>query len=159
VVAEASNSAQALRLTHQVIPDVVLMDLHMPTMDGTAATRLILQAHPATHIVVLTTFDDDEHLYSALAAGACGFLTKDAAPSQLLDAVRRAAHGEMPYSPHDRCPPRHRPTPSFRPMNKPAAGVEPPLGAASMVIGPGAFRRRPPKVAHRGAPDRGSRRC
>ncbi|WP_445188746.1 response regulator [Pseudonocardia sp. Cha107L01] len=67
------------------------MDLHMPTMDGTAATRPILQAHPATHIVVLTTFDDDEHLYPALATGACGFLTKDTAPSQLLDAVRRAA--------------------------------------------------------------------
>jgi len=98
VVGEASNGAQALRLTSHVLPDVVLMDLQMPTMDGITATRLILQARPATRILVLTTFDDDEHLYPALAGGACGFLTKDAAPAQLLDGIRRAAAGESPYS-------------------------------------------------------------
>jgi DNA-binding NarL/FixJ family response regulator len=83
----------------QVAPDVVLMDLRMPHVDGTVATERIRAARPAVKVVVLTTFDDDDHLFPALAAGACGFLVKDATPDELLAAVRAAAAGETPYSP------------------------------------------------------------
>ncbi|MDT0266859.1 response regulator transcription factor [Streptomyces sp. DSM 44915] len=98
VVGEAATGAEAVRLVPGTSPDVVLMDLRMPGMDGTTATRRILADRPATRIVVLTTFDDDDHLYPALAAGACGFLAKDAAPGELLDAVRQAAVGGSPFS-------------------------------------------------------------
>jgi DNA-binding NarL/FixJ family response regulator len=98
VVGEAENGQQAVQLTGRLMPDVVLMDLRMPGVDGITATGRILAAHPSTRIVVLTTFDDDDHLYPALAAGACGFLVKDAAPAELLDGVRRAAAGDSPFS-------------------------------------------------------------
>ncbi|MBF9131345.1 response regulator transcription factor [Plantactinospora sp. S1510] len=99
VVGEAENGQQAIRLAEQVAPDVVLMDLRMPVVDGTAATARIRASRPAVRVVVLTTFDDDDHLFPALAAGACGFLVKDATPDELLAAVRSAAAGETPYSP------------------------------------------------------------
>lgn len=95
---EADNGAEAVRLAERLTPDVVLMDLRMPGMDGITATRRILAARPATRVVALTTFDDDDHLYPVLAAGACGFLVKDTPPAELLDAVRRAANGEAPFS-------------------------------------------------------------
>lgn len=99
VVAEAGNGQEATRLAASLRPDVVLMDLHMPGMDGTEATRRILAERPTIKVVVLTTFDDDDHLYPALTAGACGFLAKDVAPDELLDAIRRAAAGNSPFSP------------------------------------------------------------
>jgi len=99
VVGEADNGQAAIRLVDQVSPDVVVMDLRMPVVDGTTATARIMARRPATRIVVLTTFDDDDHLYPALSAGACGFLVKDAAPAELLDGIRRAAAGESPFSP------------------------------------------------------------
>ncbi|WP_433615911.1 response regulator [Dactylosporangium sp. CA-139114] len=99
VVGEAADGAAAVRLAEQLRPDVVLMDLRMPGVDGTTATVRILAARPSVRIVVLTTFDDDEHLYPALAAGACGFLVKDATPQELLDGVRRAAAGDSPFTP------------------------------------------------------------
>ncbi|MDN3258668.1 response regulator transcription factor [Streptomyces sp. CSDS2] len=95
---EADNGAEAVRLAERLAPDVVLMDLRMPGMDGITATRRILAARPATRVVALTTFDDDDHLYPVLVAGACGFLVKDTPPTELLDAVRRAADGEAPFS-------------------------------------------------------------
>ncbi len=98
VVGEADNGHAAIRLAGQVLPDVVLMDLRMPGLDGIAATARIVAARPATRVVALTTFDDDEHLYPALAAGACGFLVKNAAAIELLDGVRRAAAGDSPFS-------------------------------------------------------------
>jgi DNA-binding NarL/FixJ family response regulator len=98
VVGEADNGQVAIRLVEQLSPDVVVMDLRMPVVDGTTATARIRASRPATRIVVLTTFDDDDHLYPALAAGACGFLVKDAAPEELLDGIRRAAAGESPFS-------------------------------------------------------------
>ncbi|GAA1166847.1 DNA-binding NarL/FixJ family response regulator [Kitasatospora gansuensis] len=98
VAGEAVNGAEALRLTERLQPDVVLMDLHMPGMDGIMATRQILRVRPATRVVVLTTFDDDDRLYPALSAGACGFLAKDVSPESVLDAIRRAVQGESPYS-------------------------------------------------------------
>ncbi|MEU3270107.1 response regulator transcription factor [Saccharomonospora sp. NPDC006951] len=98
VVGEADNGHQATTLVTQTLPDVVLMDLRMPGVDGITATARILASRPSTRVLVLTTFDDDEHLYPALAAGAHGFLAKDAAPEEVLDAVRRVAEGEAPFS-------------------------------------------------------------
>lgn len=98
VVGEAAGGAEAVRLAGNTVPDVVLMDLRMPGTDGITATGRILGARPATKVVVLTTFADDEHLYPALAAGACGFLAKDATPAELVDAIRQAAAGGNPFS-------------------------------------------------------------
>lgn len=100
VVAEASDGAQAVRATAELMPDVVLMDLRMPGVDGITATEQIRSARADSKILVLTTFDDDEHLYPALAAGASGFLVKDTEPSELLTAVRRVAAGELVLSAH-----------------------------------------------------------
>jgi DNA-binding NarL/FixJ family response regulator len=99
VVGEAGNGQEAVRRARAAVPDVVLMDLRMPGMDGTEATRRILAERPATRVVVLTTFDDDEHLYPALAAGVSGFLAKDSTPVELLAAIRRAESGDTPFSP------------------------------------------------------------
>ncbi|TKK87932.1 response regulator transcription factor [Herbidospora galbida] len=98
VVGEAGGGADAVRLVDDLIPDVVLMDLRMPGLDGVAATRRITAARPATRVLALTTFDDDENLYAVLNAGACGFLVKDTPPAELLDAVRRAADGDRAFS-------------------------------------------------------------
>jgi len=98
VVGEAGDGHEATRLVARHTPDVVLMDLRMPGVDGITATARILAAYPGTRVLVLTTFDDDEHLYPALAAGAHGFLGKDAPPERLLDAIRRTAAGESPFS-------------------------------------------------------------
>ena len=99
VVAEAADGEAAVALAARHQPEVILMDLRMPGLDGIGATRQILRARPDTRIVVLTTFDDDDHLYPALAAGAIGFLAKDVAPEELLAAIRRAATGDSPFSP------------------------------------------------------------
>ncbi|MGW1737514.1 response regulator [Nocardia sp. NPDC001965] len=99
VVAEAQGGAEAIRLAKRTEPDVILMDLRMPGTDGIQATTAILAARPGARILALTTFDDDEHLYPALAAGMCGFLVKDASPTDLLDGIRRAASGDRPFSP------------------------------------------------------------
>lgn len=99
VVADVDNGHDAVRLVDELRPDVVMMDLRMPGMDGTTATSRIVAAHPAVRVVVVTTFDDDDHLYPALAAGACGFLVKDAAPADLLAGIHKAAEGESPFSP------------------------------------------------------------
>ncbi|HKR51034.1 MAG TPA: response regulator transcription factor [Pseudonocardiaceae bacterium] len=99
VVGEAVNGHQATQLVDRTAPDVVLMDLRMPGVDGITATARILAARPATRILVLTTFDDDDHLYPALSAGAHGFLAKDAAPEDVLEAIRRVAAGDSPFSP------------------------------------------------------------
>ncbi|MCP2261302.1 two component transcriptional regulator, LuxR family [Streptoalloteichus tenebrarius] len=98
VVGEAANGREAVELAERLRPDVVLMDLRMPVLDGIGATKEILARRPATRIIVLTTFDDDEHLYPALTAGACGFLAKDAPPEELLAAVEQAARGRLPFS-------------------------------------------------------------
>ncbi|MFI9403157.1 response regulator [Nocardia sp. NPDC052316] len=100
VVGEAATGSDAVRLAEQLSPDVVLMDLRMPGMDGIRATAAILATRPATRILALTTFDDDDHLYPALAAGACGFLVKDATPTDLLHGIHRAAAGDHPFSPN-----------------------------------------------------------
>jgi len=98
VVGEAGNGRDAVALAARLTPDVVVMDLRMPGVDGITATSRILAARPATRILVLTTFGDDDHLYPALTAGACGFLLKDAPPTELLDGIRRVAAGDSPFS-------------------------------------------------------------
>ncbi|SHG63278.1 response regulator [Streptoalloteichus hindustanus] len=97
VVGEAANGREAVQLAERHQPDVVLMDLRMPILDGIGATREILARRPSTRVIVLTTFDDDEHLYPALSAGACGFFAKDAVPEELLAAVSQAARGRLPF--------------------------------------------------------------
>ncbi|MFE9189344.1 response regulator [Micromonospora sp. NPDC007208] len=99
VVGEAGDGLEAVRLAERLRPDVVLMDLRMPRMDGIEATRRILDRQPAARVLVLTTFADDANVYGALGAGAIGYLVKDGEPEELIDAVRRAAAGESLLAP------------------------------------------------------------
>ena len=135
VVGEAANGADAVRLADRLAPDVVVMDLRMPGVDGITATRRLCAADPGRRVVVLTTFDDDDHLYPALAAGACGFLVKDAAPGDLLDGIRRAAEGDSPFSPEvlRRLVRRAVAAGTARPA--PAGGAAAPVPAADAAAG------------------------
>ncbi|MEU5949180.1 response regulator transcription factor [Micromonospora sp. NPDC047465] len=99
VVGEAGDGHEAVRLAERLRPDVILMDLRMPRMDGIEATRRILDRQPSARVVVLTTFADDVNVYGALGVGAIGYLVKDGAPEELVDAVRRAARGEALLAP------------------------------------------------------------
>jgi DNA-binding NarL/FixJ family response regulator len=99
VVGEAADGHEAVRLVERLRPDVVLMDIRMPRVDGIEATRRILAAAPQTNVLVLTTFAEDDDVYGALAAGAIGFLVKDGEPRDMIDAVRRAARGEPLLAP------------------------------------------------------------
>ncbi|MEU3013897.1 response regulator transcription factor [Nocardia asteroides] len=99
VVGEAADGVAAVRLFAELAPDLVVMDLRMPGLDGVAATRQILAAAPRAKVLVLTTFDDDEHLFPALAAGASGYFVKDTDPEILLDAIRRTVDGDLVFSP------------------------------------------------------------
>ncbi|UJR87019.1 response regulator [Sandaracinus amylolyticus] len=94
VVGEASNGEEALRACERLRPDVVLMDMKMPVLDGVAATRRLQVQQPRCKVVVLTTFDDDEVIFEGLRAGAVGYLLKDASTAQLGEAIRAAARGE-----------------------------------------------------------------
>jgi DNA-binding NarL/FixJ family response regulator len=99
VVGEAADGAEAVALVRREEPDVVLMDIRMPTMDGLEATRRILASGSETRVLILTTFDLDEYVYEALRAGASGFLLKDTLPDELLAAVRVVASGEALLAP------------------------------------------------------------
>jgi DNA-binding NarL/FixJ family response regulator len=99
VVGEAGDGATGVRMAAALEPDVVMMDVRMPTMDGIAATAAILDARPACKILILTTFDVDQYLYAGLKAGASGFLLKDAPPTALLAAIRTVADGEAVLAP------------------------------------------------------------
>ncbi|MEU4424918.1 response regulator transcription factor [Actinoplanes sp. NPDC024001] len=99
LVGEAGDGAEAVEVARRLRPDVVLMDIRMPRMDGLAATEELRRDGPNPAIVVLTTFDTDEHLLGALRLGANGFLLKDIAPTEILSAVRRAAAGESILAP------------------------------------------------------------
>ena len=98
VVGEAADGLQALDQARMVRPDVVLMDVQMPRMDGIEATRHLV-AEDLGHVVIVTTFDRDDYLFDALDAGASGFLLKNAGPEQLLDAVRAAGRGHALLAP------------------------------------------------------------
>ena len=101
VIGEAANGGVAVALAREHAPDVVLMDINMPEVDGVTATRLIASDPKlrATRVVVLTTFDDEETVFAALRAGASGFLVKDVEPDELLQAVRVVARGDALLSP------------------------------------------------------------
>jgi DNA-binding NarL/FixJ family response regulator len=99
VVGEASAGAEAVRLVEQTRPDVVLMDVRMPGMDGIEATRRITAAGARTHVLILTTFDLDEYVYAGLRAGASGFLLKDARPEELIAGIRAVASGDAVVAP------------------------------------------------------------
>ncbi|VAW31778.1 Two-component transcriptional response regulator, LuxR family [hydrothermal vent metagenome] len=94
VVGEASNGEEAITAVAELSPDVILMDLRMPVLNGVAATRQISQSHPNSRVIVLTTFDDDEYLFDGLRAGAVGYLLKDVPSAKLVEAIRAAARGE-----------------------------------------------------------------
>ncbi|MEU7823518.1 response regulator transcription factor [Catellatospora sp. NPDC049133] len=99
VVAEAGTGADAVRLTAQERPDVVVMDIRMPGMDGIEATRQITAGSGPARVLMLTTFDEDEHVYGALRAGASGFLVKDMALDDILAAIRVVAAGDALIAP------------------------------------------------------------
>jgi len=98
VVGEASTGTQAIDSARRLDPDVVLMDIRMPELDGIAATRAITERNSA-RVLVLTTYDLDEYVYDALQAGASGFLLKDTPPAQLVDGIRAVANGEALLAP------------------------------------------------------------
>jgi DNA-binding NarL/FixJ family response regulator len=99
VVGEAEDGAQALELARRRRPDVILMDVRMPRLDGVEATRRLVEAGSQARVLILTTFDLDEYVYEALRAGASGFLLKDVQPAQLVEAIRVVARGEALLAP------------------------------------------------------------
>ena len=99
VVGEASDGAEAAELAQRLLPDVVLMDLVMPGLDGVEATRRIREISPSTKVIVLTSFDEDEKVFPSVKAGAAGYLLKDVRPQELAEAVRRVHAGEALLAP------------------------------------------------------------
>jgi NarL family two-component system response regulator LiaR len=99
VVGEAGSGEEAIRLAQQHVPDVILMDLIMPGIDGVEATRRVKQVSPRTQIVVLTSYHEDEHIFPALKAGALSYVLKDVSAGELASAIRKAATGEAVLHP------------------------------------------------------------
>ena len=99
LVAEASNGEQAIQQALALKPDIVIMDLQMPVKDGLAATREIAQTNPQVQVLILTSFPDDDNVYTAIKAGAMGFLLKDSSAEYLLDAIRTVSRGESVLHP------------------------------------------------------------
>src|SRR4029453_19134396 len=96
VVGEAADGEQAVELATRLQPDVVLMDIRMPLLDGIEATRRLVRTHPSIRVLMLTTFGLDNYVFESLRAGASGFMLKDAPPEDIAGAVRLAASGEAP---------------------------------------------------------------
>jgi DNA-binding NarL/FixJ family response regulator len=99
VVGEAADGREAIELARRLRPDVILMDVRMPNLDGVEATRRLASAGSPARVLILTTFDLDEYVYEAIRAGASGFLLKDVEPPQLVDAIRVVAAGEALLAP------------------------------------------------------------
>jgi DNA-binding NarL/FixJ family response regulator len=99
IVGEAVNGHEAIRAASELHPDIVLMDIRMPSLDGIEATERILDADDGARVIILTTFDLDEYAYSALRVGASGFLLKDTPPAELLSAIRAVASGDAVIAP------------------------------------------------------------
>ncbi|SDN62769.1 response regulator [Allokutzneria albata] len=99
VVGEAADGAAAVRMTRELAPDVVLMDIRMPELDGLEATRRIVAAAEPAKVIILTTFDLDDYVYGALRSGASGFLVKDTEPTELIHGVRVVARGDALLAP------------------------------------------------------------
>jgi len=98
VVGEAENGREALELCRELRPDLILMDVRMPEMDGMAATRMIKGEYPSTSVLIVTTHESPEYLMDAIRAGAAGYVLKDSTKQQLLNAVRRVINGETPLN-------------------------------------------------------------
>ena len=140
VVGEAANGGTAVAMAAELRPDVVLMDLRMPEVDGLTATKRISADSRLSkvRVVVLTTFDDDEHVFGALRAGASGFLVKDVEPEELLQAVRVVARGDALLAPSVTRSliaafTARNPGPGNGPAAPPRAGAAPPPGLASLT--------------------------
>jgi DNA-binding NarL/FixJ family response regulator len=99
LVGEAQNGEEAVALARELDPDVILMDVRMPGLDGVEATRRLVDANTRARILILTTFDLDEYVYAAIRAGASGFLLKDVQPADLVDAIRVVAAGNSLFGP------------------------------------------------------------
>jgi DNA-binding NarL/FixJ family response regulator len=99
VVGEAADGAEAVELARRSHPNVIVMDIRMPILDGLEATRRVIAGSPETRVLILTTFDLDEYVFEALRSGASGFLLKDAAPEELVSAVRLVARGDALLAP------------------------------------------------------------
>ncbi|WP_042802457.1 response regulator transcription factor [Streptomyces sp. C] len=99
VVGEAADGAEAVALAQELHPDVVVMDIRMPVLDGVAATARLAEVRPGARVLALSTFDMDEYVVAALRAGACGFLPKDVSPEELIAAVRTVHTGEAAVAP------------------------------------------------------------
>jgi DNA-binding NarL/FixJ family response regulator len=99
LVGEAADGEQAVALAHELDPDVILMDVRMPGVDGVEATRRLVEGRARARVLVLTTFDLDEYVYAAVRAGASGFLLKDVEPGELVDAIRVVAAGNSLFGP------------------------------------------------------------
>jgi DNA-binding NarL/FixJ family response regulator len=100
VVGDVNSGGEAVLLAADLAPDIVLMDLVMPGMDGVQATRLVKQKSPCSQVIVLTSYHEDEHIFPAIRAGALSYLLKDIGLPDLADAIRKAAHGEVVMHPH-----------------------------------------------------------
>jgi NarL family two-component system response regulator LiaR len=99
VVGEAASGTEAVKLARELVPDVILMDLIMPGVDGVEATRQVKNVSPRTQIIVLTSYHEDEHIFPALQAGATSYILKDVALDELAEAIQRAAQGEATLHP------------------------------------------------------------
>ncbi|MCE7947875.1 MAG: DNA-binding response regulator [Chloroflexi bacterium CFX4] len=99
IVGEAADGELALNACREVSPDVILMDMMMPRMDGVTATQKIRAAYPATQVIALTSFNDEDNIHAALKAGAIGYLMKDVSGDELANAIRRAAVGQSTLAP------------------------------------------------------------
>ena len=99
VIGEAGSGEEAIAVVKQLVPDIVLMDLIMPGMDGVDATRGVKRVSPYTQVIVLTSYHEDEHIFPAIRAGALSYLLKDIEPEELADAIRRAYQGEAMLHP------------------------------------------------------------
>lgn len=100
VAGEAANGEEALRQAEILRPDVVLMDLRMPVLDGVTATRRLKETRPSSRVIILTTFDDDEYVFDGLRAGAVGYLLKDVSSEKLVEAIRATARGDSFLQPN-----------------------------------------------------------
>ncbi len=151
VVGEAENGVEAVALVRELAPDVILLDIRMPELDGIEATREIVAADNGTRVLVLTTFDADEYVHGAIRAGASGFLLKDVRPTELVDAIRVVASGNALLAPaavarlldrfaDDRAEPRELPLDSLTEREEQilrllASGLSNSEIAATLVLG------------------------